>query len=115
MQQKFYELILNNLKTNGFPEKKVSLPLEKLYEAADKKNVNLNKVLEKIEKEGIKIEKTLDKILFSMQLNDMQKNAMDMLGKMDPTELENIKEKVASMDPTERDALLQKAKEMGMF
>ena len=65
MEKEFYELIMKNLANNGFPKKKVSLPLEKLYEAADKKGVNLNKILEKMEGEGVQVEKTLDKILFS--------------------------------------------------
>lgn len=31
----FVDKILQTLKTNGFPDKRVSLPTEKMYEAAD--------------------------------------------------------------------------------
>ena len=42
----FAEVVLKNLSGNGFPMKKVSLPLEKLYEAAENKGISFNKVLE---------------------------------------------------------------------
>jgi hypothetical protein len=62
----FIANLLTNLAKNGFPEKKVALPLEKLYESAHNKNVNLNKVLTFLsEEKDIAHEKTSTKIIFS--------------------------------------------------
>ncbi len=61
----FISNLLKNLGQNGFPEKKVALPLEKLYESAHNKNVNFNKVLTfLLEEKDIDHEKTSTKIIF---------------------------------------------------
>lgn len=64
MKEKFIETIKSNLDRNGFPDKKVSLPLEKLYEAAENKGLSLNDCLLAMENEGIFHEKTTEKIIF---------------------------------------------------
>ena len=46
----FIVKIMSTLEKNGFPEKRVSLPLEKMYESAHAKGLNFNKVLEFLEK-----------------------------------------------------------------
>ena len=61
----FITNIMNILERNGFPEKKVSLPLEKLYEDAYKKGFSFNKVLEFLKEKGIDNEKTPEKVIFS--------------------------------------------------
>jgi len=66
----FIANLLKNLAQNGFPEKKVALPLEKLYESAHNKNVNLNKVLSfLLEEKNIDHEKTSTKIIFSPSIS----------------------------------------------
>ena len=61
----FIANLLKNLAQNGFPEKKVALPLEKLYESAHSKHVNFNKVLTfLLEEKDIDHEKTSTKIIF---------------------------------------------------
>ncbi|MBN2802159.1 MAG: hypothetical protein JXR91_03595 [Deltaproteobacteria bacterium] len=60
----FSQTVINNIKKNGFPDKKVSLPLEKLYESASSKGLNLNKVLEILERIKIYNVKTPEKIIF---------------------------------------------------
>ena len=42
------EMIIKNLTANGYPMKKVSLPLEKMYEVADSKGANLNTILDEL-------------------------------------------------------------------
>jgi hypothetical protein len=65
----FIANLLKNLMQNGFPEKKVALPLEKLYESAHSKNVNFNKVLTfLLEEKDIDHEKTSTKIIFFPKL-----------------------------------------------
>jgi hypothetical protein len=69
----FIANLLTNLAKNGFPEKKVALPLEKLYESAHNKNVNFNKVLTFLaEEKDIAHEKTSEKIIFFPKVLEQQ-------------------------------------------
>lgn len=62
----FIANLLSNLSKNGFPERKVALPLDKLYESAHNKGVNFNKILAfLLEQKDIDHEKTSTKIIFS--------------------------------------------------
>lgn len=62
----FIVKIMATLTKNGFPDKKVSLPLDQMYGAAHAKGLNFNKVLVFLEeKEGIAHTKTDDKIIFT--------------------------------------------------
>jgi predicted KAP-like P-loop ATPase len=112
--------ILKNLSNNGFPMKKVSLPLEKLYEVAEEKGANLNDILANLETLGTKHQKNGDKILFyfEMDQNSDQANmfaqAQEMMSKMSPEELQNIKNMVENMSPEERAEMMEKAKKMGL-
>jgi hypothetical protein len=121
--------IIKNLELNGFPEKSVSLPLEKLYEVADKKGENLNKILEELATEGTNHTKTDEKIVFSnispvqessfnpedMNLDgDMMKKVQEMMSSMKPEDLQKIKEKVTNMSSDEQSDLMKKAKKMGL-
>ena len=60
----FVQSVIDNVKKNGFPEKKVAFPLEQLYEAAHKKGINFNKVLETLDGIQIAHTKTPEKIIF---------------------------------------------------
>ena len=63
--QNFIEKIVKTLEANGFPEKKVSLPTEKMYEAADNRELSFNQVLEKMRAEfEIQSEVGTEKIVF---------------------------------------------------
>ena len=62
--RQFVQTVIDNIKKNGFPEKKVAFGLEKLYEAAEKKNINFNKVLQTLDEIQIAHEKTPEKIVF---------------------------------------------------
>ena len=61
----FIDNVIKNLHKNGFPENKVAFPLEKMYEAADEKELSFNTVLAELEKQDIVHEKTPEKIIFS--------------------------------------------------
>lgn len=115
--EQFIETILKNLQNNGFPQKRVSLPLEKLYEVAEEKGHNFNKVLEELEKQGIQHEKTLDKIIFSPSIDpnsEMFSKAQEMLGQMTPEQIQQLQETFANMSDEERMDLLKKAQDMGL-
>ena len=111
--------IIKNLESNGFPTKKVALPLEKMYEVADSKGENLNKVLDELKAQGIDHEKNKDKIIFKNAFPNLDPNAFskvkEMMDKMDPEELQKMQEKVAQMSDEEKEKLMQQAKAMGLF
>ncbi len=67
--------MINTLQKNGFPEKKVALPLEKMYEIAHQKGLNFNRVLEFLEEKNICHEKTTEKIIFFESPNDVQESS----------------------------------------
>jgi hypothetical protein len=54
------------LEKNGFPTRRVALPLERLYESAYERGLNFNKVLEHLAASGVAHEKTADRILFAV-------------------------------------------------
>jgi hypothetical protein len=62
--RKFVQSVIDNVKKNGFPEKRVAFPLEKMYEFAENKGINFNKVLETLDSIQIAHEKTPEKIVF---------------------------------------------------
>lgn len=122
----FKEQILKNLNANGYPEKKVSLPTEKMYEIADTKGLSLNKVLEELrEEEGLSYDVGDEKIVFSkIEVNeesfpnlnpDMMQKAQEMMSKMDPAELQKIQDQIAGMSDKDREEMMEKAKGMGLF
>jgi hypothetical protein len=111
--------ILENIKSNGFPSKKVALPLEKMYEVADKKGENLNTILEELKNEGVDHESTPDKIIFKSALPNLKPEGFDkvqeMMKNMDPAEMQKIQDQVANMSDEEKEKLMEQAKAMGLF
>lgn len=115
--------ILKILQTNGFPEKRVSLPTEKMYEVADNKGLNFNRVLESL-KEGHQVDYqiTTDKIIFfpleitqAPNKEDMMKQAQEMMSKMSPEELKRIQDMFMNMSEEDKAELMKKGKEMGFI
>ncbi len=62
--RKFTQSVIDNIKKNGFPDKKVSFPLDQLYDSAYNKGLNFNKVLETLDLIKIGHVKTTEKIIF---------------------------------------------------
>lgn len=60
----FVQNVIDNIKKHGFPNNKVAFPIESMYEAAEKKDINFNKVLETLDEIQIAHEKTPEKIIF---------------------------------------------------
>jgi len=135
----FVENIEKVLEKNGFPSKKVSLPLEKLYESAYEKGLNFNKALEVLATKNIQHEKTNEKIIFHLaeivpegfpgdldmskmmegmdpeMFNDpkfkgIMEQAANMMKNMSPDELDNIKKMAENMSPEEKEEMMNKAK-----
>jgi hypothetical protein len=60
----FIAKIIETLNKNGYPDKKVSLPLEQMYEKAYERGFSFNKVLDFLKEKGIDHQKTTEKIIF---------------------------------------------------
>lgn len=119
VKEKFLNQIIKNLELNGFPSKKVSFDLLKMYELADDKGFSFNDILEDLENHhSIFSEKTDEKIIFYKEQEqtinaDMFKQAQDMLSQMDPSEIERIKDMYENMSDEEKQNIMEQAKKMG--
>lgn len=121
--KEFTEKILQTLKNNGFPEKRVSLPTDKMFEVAESKGFSFNDVLQNLKTEhNIESKIGPEKIVFSqviatpaMNPEEMMKQAQEMMAKMDPEELRKIQEMFTSMSPEEKEQIMKKGKDLGII
>lgn len=118
---KFITQIKKNLELNGFPDKKVSFDLEKMYELADTKGFSFNAIIDQLKQEKILIELTTEKVIFSTEeeilVNDqnMFQQAQEMLAKMSPEEIQKMKEMYENMSDKQREEIMEQAKKSGMI
>ena len=122
----FVTNILSILEKNGYPENRVTLPLERMYEVAHAKQLNFNKVLDQLRERGIDHEKTTEKIIFfplasqneapsnSPDLSQIMNQAMEMMQMLSPEQRAELQKTVMGMSDSEKADLLQKAREMGL-
>ena len=123
----FIDNLLRILEKNCYPEKRVALPLERLYEAAYEKQLNFNKALELLLARGVAHEKTAQKIIFFPQasaqsseadrpkdFSAMMAQAMEMLNKLTPEQRSELENMVLNMSDEEKAQMMQKAKDMGL-
>lgn len=123
-ENKFIDTIITNLENNGFPAKRVSLPLEQMYEVADNKGLNFNKVLERLQQEKkINHIKTAEKIIFfqeqvnpfaGMDKENIQNTIQQMMSQMTPEQMTELQETYNKMSPEEREEILKRGKDMGL-
>lgn len=117
--KEFIENILNILKTNGFPAKRVSLPTEKMYEAADNKGFSFNTILQELKaRHNIDAQVGPEKIVFSqlaVNKEDMMKQAQEMMSKMSPEEIKKMQDMFMNMSPEEKEEILKKGKDLGII
>lgn len=116
----FIDKIMQTLKSNGFPEKRVSLPTEKMYEVADNKGLSFNQVLEQLKTEhSIDAQIGSEKIIFFkapvMNQEEMLKQAQEMMSQMDPEELRKIQEMFSNMSAEEKEEIMKKGKDLGLI
>ncbi len=116
--------ILNSIKKNGYPDKKVNLPFQTIFSACKKHGLKLSDVLKSLKEKGIlseignekvlfyaKQEKKADDPTFDSSESNMFKAAMDKVKDMDPKTLNDLKQKVMNMSAEERAELMSKAKD----
>lgn len=120
--EEFIANILQTLKSNGFPAKRVSLPTEKMFEAADKRGFSFNKVIEEMNSlHNIDCKIGADKIIFSQKeaagtsQEQMMKDAQEMMSQMDPEELRKLQEMFMNMSPEEKEEIMKKGRDMGLI
>ena len=137
-KEQFIKQISENLKGNGFPEKKVSLPLEKMYEVADSKGLSFNDVLREMkEKHGIESLLETERVIFSsaaqkdtkqnesfsfnpeelknMDQDELKDKAQSFMKSMSPEQMAEIQKTFANMSQEEKDEIMRKGKEMGLL
>ncbi len=119
----FKEQIIKNLEANGFPKKKVSFDLEKMYELAEKNGQSLNNILDDLSNDGIANEKSTEKIIFSSikvstesePQEDLFAKAQEAMNQMSPEELQKIQSMAENMSDEEKQKMMDQAKKMGLF
>lgn len=117
----FINNILKTLETNGFPNKKVSLPTEKMFEAADKRGFSFNKVIDELKSlHQIECKIGADKIVFAKisenkSPEELMKDAQEMMAKMTPEELQKIQDMFMNMSPEQKEEIMKKGKDLGII
>lgn len=119
----FVANITRTLEKNGYPGKRVALPLERMYEVAHEKGLNFNKALEALQAKGVEHEKTTEKVIFYPKaaaaampnMGAMFEQAQDMMKNMSPEQLKAIQDMVANMTDDDKLEMMKKAKEMGLL
>lgn len=121
-KENFINQVIKNLELNGFPHKKVSFDLEKMYEMADNKDLSFNDILKSLETDhSIKNEKTIEKVIFYKEVEqpeinqDMYKQAQEMMDNMSSDEIENMKKMYENMSEEDKQNMMDQAKKMGLF
>ena len=116
-KKKFIESLYKNLEMNGFPKKSVSFPVEKVYELADKLQVNFNQVRDELTKLFIQTTTEGDKIIFKKVEVDTDSpfgQAMKMFENMSEEDRKNLFEKFQNMSDEEKSKIMEQGKKMGL-
>lgn len=113
--------IINSLNKNGYPDKRVGLPLERMYEVAYQKGLNFNKALTLLAERGIAHEKTAERVVFfpkvdasTTSFQDMMTEAQKAVEAMSPQEREELMKMYQSMTAEQKADIASKAKDMGL-
>jgi hypothetical protein len=134
----FVDHIVEQLAKNGFPERRVSFPLERMYESADAKGLSFNRVLEMLAERGIAHEKTPEKVIFApamvtpsipdagafagfdpamlggLSQEDLVAAAQAAMQQMGPEQLEALRAMLEGMTPEEQAVMLEQARKLGL-
>lgn len=94
----FVDHVVRQLEKNGFPTRRVSFPIERMYESADAKGVNFNRVLDALAARGITHEKTPEKVVFEASV---ETTGLDAMPGIDPSTLGGFDSSAfAGLDPS---------------
>lgn len=130
----FVERVVLQLQKNGYPERRVSFPIEKLYESAYAKGLSFNRVLAILAERGVAHEKTPEKIIFSadegqppdplagleasvlagMSQEQLYAAAEAAISKMSPERVAALRAMVEGMTPEQQAAMVEQARKLGI-
>lgn len=134
---RFVENVVGNLAKNGFPERRVAFPIDRLYESAYAKGVNFNKVLDALFARGIAHEKTPEKVVFhpapqieveaanpfadldvsalaGLSPAEQMAAAAELVAKMTPEQLAAVRGLVENLTDAEKAELVERARALGI-
>lgn len=109
----FLQLVLKNLEKNGFPEKAVSFPLDKMYESASRRGFSFNKIRTLLQEQKISTELTTEHVIFRIAAessetdpfaamaedSELANMAQEMLRNMSQEQLKQMQEMMAQLKP----------------
>jgi hypothetical protein len=132
----FVDRIVEQLGKNGYPERRVAFPIERMYEAAAAKGLSFNKVLELLAERGIAHEKTPEKVIFApvevapahvgafpgfdpamfagMSQEELFAAAQAAMQQMGPDQLGALRAMVEGMTPEQQAAMIEQARKLGL-
>lgn len=105
----FVEIVIKNLEKNGFPERPVSFPLEKMYETASQRGFSFNKVRDVLKERQIASEINGERVIFSQEapademfdIDNMAEAAQKMFERMSDEQKAQLAQMIQNMDPAE--------------
>ncbi|HYX34449.1 MAG TPA: hypothetical protein VE954_15195 [Oligoflexus sp.] len=109
----FISLVLTNLTKNGFPDKAVSFPLEKMYQSASQRGFSFNKVRDILREQGVETELTEERVIFTEALTenaglndfDLQQTAAQIFQQMSPEQRAEIARMMQDIPPADLENL----------
>jgi hypothetical protein len=132
----FVDRVVAQLAKNGYPERHVAFPIERMYESAAAKGLSFNKVLELLAERGIAHEKTPEKVIFApavvapslpdafagfdpamfagMSQEQLIAAAQAAMQQMGPEQVAALRAMVEGMTPEQQAAMLEQAKKLGL-
>lgn len=134
----FVEHIERQLAKHGYPEQRVSFPIERMYESAAAKELSFNKVLEVLAERGIAHEKTPEKIIFlpsteaqtvpdlgtfagfdpsmlaGLSTEQLLAAAQTAMQKMSPEQLTAMRGMIEGMTPEQQAEMIEQARKLGL-
>ena len=118
--EEFLANITSSLEKNGYPGKRVALPLERMYEVAYNKGLNFNRALTLLEERGIAHEKSAERVIFfpkmedAKSFQDMMAEAQKAVDAMSPEEREQLMKMYQNMTAEQKADIVKKAQDMGL-
>lgn len=120
------ESIKHSISKNGFPKKRVKLPFKPIFDCCKQNNTSLAEVLENLSKENISGKIKGDYIEFGSSLDadhgnsntfqagepgsadgdNLQKSAMDMLSRMTPEQIADLRRMAEGLSEEEKKSIM---------
>ena len=134
----FVDRVVAQLTKNGYPERRVAFPIERMYESAAAKGLSFNKVLEVLGERGVAHEKTPEKVIFTpanvgssgpaagafagidpamlagMSQEQLMAAAQAAMQQMDPEQLAALQAMLEGMTPEQQAEMVAQARKLGL-